>query len=272
MAKNKLLIFISTLVLVGMIAGCSAPSAPGTGLSGTITIAGSTTVQPLADKWASDFMSLNKGVTVTVNGGGTGVGIKSANDGTIDIGTASRELTSSDPALVKYELCRDAIALVVAPSNKVAGLTKQQVIDIFSGKVTNWSQIGGDDKRIDVVAREEGSGTRTAFQDLVMGKTQIVNTAILQSSNGAIKTTLAADPNAIGFLSLGYIDKSVKPLSIDGVTATEANALNGTYPIVRPLYFLTKQPAIGLVKTFIDYCTGPEGQKVVVVDGYIPLK
>jgi phosphate transport system substrate-binding protein len=271
--KNRLLVLTWTLALVASVMfGCSAASTGGSGLSQTITIAGSTTVQPLADKWASDFMNLNKGVTVTVNGGGTGVGITSAYNGSVDIGTASRELTSNDPPLVKYELCRDVIVLVVSPSNKVDGLTKQQVVDIFSGKITNWNQVGGDNKRIDVAAREEGSGTRTAFQDLVMGNAQITNTAILQSSNGALRMVVSTDPNAITFLSVGYVDKSLKSLSIDGILATDTNAQNGTYPIVRGLYFLTKLPATGLVKSFIDYCMGPDGQRIVEEEGYLPLK
>jgi phosphate transport system substrate-binding protein len=253
------------LVATFLLVGCSS------NITGTITESGSTTVQPLAEKLAGAFKAKNPDVNVVIQGGGTAVGIKAANDGTADIGAASRELTASDPTLVKHLLARDGIAIIVPRSNPVTNLTKDQVIAIFSGNITNWSQVGGPNKSIDVVAREEGSGTRTAFQDLVMGKTLIKADAILQSSNGAIKTAVSNDPKAIGFLSLGYIDSSVKALAMNGVPATEENAKNGTYPVVRPLYFLTKTQPTGVVKDFIDFCTGPNGQKIVAEEGYITI-
>jgi len=254
------------LVATFLLVGCSS------NITGTITESGSTTVQPLAEKLAGAFKAKNPEVNVVIQGGGTAVGIKAANDGTVDIGAASRELTASDPTLVKHLLARDGIAIIVPASNPVTNLTKDQVIAIFSGNITNWSQVGGPNKPIDVVAREEGSGTRTAFQDLVMGKVLIKADAILQSSNGAIKTAVSGDPQAVGFLSLGYLDSSVKALAMNGVPATEENAKNGTYPVVRPLYFLTKQQPTGIVKDFIDFCTGPDGQKIVAEEGYITIK
>jgi len=254
------------LVATFLLVGCSS------NIIGTITESGSTTVQPLAEKLAGAFKAKNPDVNVVIQGGGTAVGIKAANDGTVDIGAASRELTASDPTLVKHLLARDGIAIIVHSSNPVTGLTKEQVRDIYAGNITNWSQVGGANKSIDVVAREEGSGTRTAFQDLVMGKTLIKADAILQSSNGAIKTAVSNDPKAIGFLSLGYIDSSVKALAINGVPATEENAKSGSYPIVRPLYFLTKTQPTGVVRDFIDFCTGTDGQKIVAEEGYITIE
>jgi phosphate transport system substrate-binding protein len=253
------------LVATFLLVGCSS------NITGTITESGSTTVQPLAEKLAGNFTANNPDVKIVIQGGGTAVGIKAADDGTVDIGAASRELTASDPTLVKHLLARDGIAIIVPPSNPVTNLTKDQVIAIFSGNITNWSQVGGQNKSIDVVAREEGSGTRTAFQDLVMGTTLIKADAILQSSNGALKIAVSSDPQAVGFLSIGYIDSSVKALAMNGVPATEENAKNGTYPVVRPLYFLTKTQPIGIVKDFIDFCTGPDGQKIVAEEGYIAI-
>jgi phosphate transport system substrate-binding protein len=254
------------LVAAFTLSGCSS------GSLGTITENGSTTVQPLAEKLAGAFKAKNPDVNVVIQGGGSAVGIKSVNNGTVDIGAASRELTADDPPLVKHLLARDGIAIIVHPSNPVTNLTKEQVRDIFSGNITNWSQVGGQNKSIDVVAREEGSGTRTAFQDLVMGKALIKSDATLQNSNGFLKTSVSLDPQAIGFLSMGYVDSSVKALAINGVAATEENAKNGTYPVVRPLYFLTKQQPTGLVKDFIDFCTGTEGQKIVAEEGYITVE
>jgi phosphate transport system substrate-binding protein len=143
------------------------------------------------------------------------------------------------------------------------------VRDIYAGNITNWSEVGGDDHNIVVVAREEGSGTRTAFEDLVMKGVLITEDAILQISNGNVRTAASTTPYSIGFLSLGYVDSSVKSLAIDGVAGTVENAKNGTYPIIRPLYFLTKEEPTGAVKNFIDFCLGAEGQDIVEDEGYI---
>jgi phosphate transport system substrate-binding protein len=274
------------LVMVFILAGCSStPSTPGTPasgaaveLTGTITESGSTTVQPLAEKLAAAFTAQNPRVKITIQGGGTGVGIKAASDGTVDIGAASRELTGDDPALVKFSLARDGIAIIVNPANPLNNLTKKQIIDIFSGKITNWSQVGGQNREIHVAAREEGSGTRTAFQDLVMGKdaggqaVNIVKSAILQSSSGAIVQVVKSDAQAISFDSFGYVTGTVKALSVDGVTATEANAQSGTYPVVRPLYFLTKTQPAGLVKAFLDFCSGSAARNIISGEGYIAIE
>lgn len=217
-------------------------------------------------------MSKNQDVQITIQGGGSSVGVKSADEGTVDIGAASREIKDSEPKLVKHLLAKDGIAIVCHPDNSISGLTKEQVKEIYAGQITKWSEVGGPDQEIHVVAREEGSGTRTAFEEMVMGKDLIINTAILQPSNGALRTTVSSDAQAIGFISFGYIDNTVKALSIDGVAATTENALNGTYPIVRPLYFLTKEQPAGIVKEFIDYCLGTEGQKIAEEEGYIPVK
>jgi phosphate transport system substrate-binding protein len=247
-------------------------------LSGTINEAGSTTVQPLAEKLANAFTAANPNVKIVIQGGGTSVGIKSANDGTVDIGAASRELTKDDPALQTFLLARDGIAIIIHPTNTVNDLTKEQVRDIFSGTITNWKDVGGADKEIHVVAREEGSGTRTAFQEMVMGKdaagnaVNIVKNAILQSSSGAIMQVIKGDPQSISFDSFGYVDSSVKALSIGGVAATSDNAKTGKYPVVRPLYFLTKNAPTGLIKTFLDYCQGQDAQKMITAEGYISVK
>jgi phosphate transport system substrate-binding protein len=272
------LVVVLAIALVGCSQATTAPTSSPTGsststLSGTITEAGSTTVQPLAEEVAAAFMAKYPDVKVIIQGGGSGVGVKSAADGTVDIGAASRELTAEEKnmGIVEYVLAKDGIAIVANPSQTVSNLTKAQVKDIFSGKITNWSEVGGADKAINVVAREEGSGTRAAFEEMVMGKDAVITaTAILQPSNGAVRTTVAGDPDAIAFLSFGYLDSSVKAFSIGGIAATEANAKNGTYPIIRPLLFLTKGQPTGLTKAFIDFTLSPEGQAIVAKD-YIPV-
>jgi phosphate transport system substrate-binding protein len=293
------LIIASLMIIVLMFAGCNNNSTTPTDhttatttvtatstvtttsipdLSGNITESGSTTVQPLAEKLAAAFMAAHPKVKVTIQGGGSGVGIKAANDGTVDIGAASRELTKDDPQLNTILLARDGIAIIVNPANPVSGLTKTQVRDIFAGNITNWKEVGGPDKEIHVAAREEGSGTRTAFQEMVMGKDtsgnaiNISKTAILQSSSGAILQVVKGDAQAISFDSFGYVDASVKALAIDNVNATAENAKNGTYPIVRPLYFLTKNQPAGLVKEFLDFCRSSEAQQIIGKEGYVTVQ
>jgi phosphate transport system substrate-binding protein len=246
------------------------------GLSGSISITGSTTVQPLAEKLAEDFMAKNPDVEIEVTGGGSSVGVKAAAQGTADIGNASREIKPEElaefPNLKVHVIARDGIAIVVHPDTAVSGLTVEQVRDIFSGKITNWNEVGGADAAIIVASREEGSGTRDAFQEMVMGEALITENAILQQSNGALRTTVANTPNSIAYLSFGYLDESVKVLPLDGVEATEENASNGTYPVVRPLNMLTNGEPEGVVKAFLDFVLGPEGQAIVRAEGYIPVK
>ncbi len=242
------------------------------GSSQTISTAGSTTVQPIAEKLAGAFQGQNPDVEITIQGGGSSVGVKSSADGTVDIGAASRELKDSEPDLVTHLLAKDGIAIVCHPSNSIQELSMEEVKDIFSGSITNWSQVGGPDEQIDIVAREQGSGTRAAFEEMVMGEEmQISDQSVLQPSNGAVRTTVAGDERAIGFLSFGYLDSSVKSVSVDGVEGTVENALNGSYPIVRPLYFLTAEQPQGIVKEFIDFCLSAEGQALVEEEGYIPV-
>jgi phosphate transport system substrate-binding protein len=204
-------------------------------------------------------MSLNPNVKITISGGGSGAGIKAAQTGTSDIGAASRELKTEEiGTVVETVIAKDAIAIAVNPSLGITNLTIAQIRDIFAGNITNWSEVGGPNKTINVVAREEGSGTRGAFEEIVMGDAVITASAILQNSNGALRTTVAGDSYAIGFLSLGYVDSSVKALDVDGVAATVENTKNGSYSIVRPFLFLTQEEPTGLVKAFIDWVLTPK--------------
>ncbi len=273
-------ILISMLVLTMLFTACgqggSQASGPA-GPAGQISVAGSTTVQPLAEKLAESYSAANPQIQIDVQGGGTSVGVKSAGEGAVDVGTASRELAAEEkaqyPDLQVYEIALDGIAVVVNPDVPVADLTKEQVRDIFSGKTTNWKELGGPDKPILVVSREEGSGTRGAFEELVMDKeSPIVATAILQPSNGAIRTTVSTTPDSIGYLSFGYLDNTVRALKIGGVEATEANVVDKTYPISRPLLMLTRGEPTGAVKAWLDWILSPDGQKIVGQEGYVPVR
>jgi phosphate transport system substrate-binding protein len=296
--NNRLSLVLTGLLVLAMLAtavGCQAtptaaptetpttsapnpePTSASTELSGEITEAGSTTVQPLAEKLAEAFSAKHPKVQITVQGGGSSVGVKSAGQGTVDVGAASREIKDSEkqeyPDLKIFTIARDGIAIVVYPDVPVNGLTKEQVRNIFAGEITNWKDVGGPDKPIVVVSREEGSGTRAAFEEMVMGKEgpPIVDTAILQPSNGALRTTVSTTPDSIGFLSFGYLDESVKAIAVDEVEATAENAASGAYPVVRPLNMLTNGEPGGVVNAWLDFILSDEGQQVVAEE-YIPVK
>ncbi len=270
-------VWLWLLVAMLVVSGCGGSAGTPSEGRTVITEAGSTTVQPLAERLAESFMAEHPEVEIIVQGGGSSVGVKAAGEGTVDVGAASREIKASElesyPDLQVFVIARDGIAVVVHPDVSVETLTTAQVRGIFSGQITNWQEVGGDDRPIIIVAREEGSGTRAAFEELVMGEAATISErAILQPSNGAVRTTVATTPDAIGFLSFGYLGDGVKAVAVDGVAATEANAANGRYPLVRPLNLLTKGEPQGAVKAWLDFILGEEGQAIVAEEGYIPVR
>lgn len=278
-AKVKIFSLVAVFLLVGLLAGCGGrqqtgeEKGGGKALSGSITIAGSTSIQPLSEELANAFMQKNPDVKITVAGGGSAVGIKSAQDGTADIGACSRELKPEEKGKVRETIiAKDGIAVVVNSRNRVHALTLDQIKKIFAGQITNWKDVGGNNAPINVFTREEGSGTRGAFEEMVMGKdTKITTKAGVQNATGAIRTAVAGDPNAIGYMSLGDMDTSVKAVSVDGVTPSAESVLDGSYKISRPFIYLTRGEPQGVVKAFIDFVLGPEGQKIIG-EKFIALK
>ncbi len=261
------------------------PPAPSeVGLSGQLQLAGSTTVQPLAEKLAEAFMAMNPDLVIEIQGGGSSVGVTSASEGTVDIGNASRAIKDSEmeefPNLQVFTIAYDGIAVVTHPDTQLATLSVEQVRDIFAGEITNFSEVGGPDAPITVVSREEGSGTRAAFEELVMeykdaaGESQakvITEKALLQQSNGQVRTTVSTTPNSIGYLSFGFLDDSTRGVPIDGVEPSVANVKNGSYPIFRPLNMLTNGEPNDLAKAFLDFILSEDGQAIVAED-YITVK
>ena len=247
----------------------------GTATADEILVGGSTTVQPLAELLAESYESTHNGVTIIVQGGGSSVGVKSVGNGTADIGMASREIKDSEyeenPGIVAHTIARDGIAIVTCPGSGVDDLSMDQVRNIFAGNITNWSQVGGSNDVITVVAREEGSGTRAAFEEMVMGDELIGLDAILQPSNGAVRTTVANTPGSIAFLSFGYLDSSTSPIGVDGVMPTADNAANGSYPVVRPLNMVTQGQPSGSIADWLNFIMSSEGQEIVASEGYLPV-
>jgi phosphate transport system substrate-binding protein len=255
------------------------PALSQAGLSGQLQLAGSTTVQPLAEKLAEAFMAMNPDLVIEIQGGGSSVGVTSAGEGTVDIGNASRAVKDSEmeefPNLQVFTIAYDGIAVVTHPDTQLATLSVEQVRDIFAGEITNFSEVGGPDAPIAVVSREEGSGTRAAFEELVMeaGEEEKVITekALLQQSNGQVRTTVATTPNSIGYLSFGFLDESTRGVPIDGVEPSVANVKGGDYPIFRPLNMLTNGPPNELAQAFLDFVLSGEGQAIVAED-YITVE
>ncbi len=245
-----------------------------------VVLEGSTTVLPIAQRAAEVFMDAHKDADLSVRGGGSGVGIASILDGSCDIADASRSI---EPAEIKEGkkrgknilptvIAMDGIAPIVNPSNPVRGLTKEQIRDIYTGKYSNWSEVGGPDEKIVVVSRDSSSGTFEAFTELVLNKEKVRPDAILQASNQAVATTVSGAPGAIGYVGLGYLSPRLKALAVDGVVASKATVHSRKYPVSRPLYMYTNGRPKGVVRRFLDFVRSKEGQKIVEEEGFVALK
>lgn len=257
-------------------------SAPGalTGTSkGRLTITGSTTVLPIAQAWAEAFMAANKEADVQISGGGSGVGVQATGEKTAMIGMASREVSASEmtkyPSLVITPIARDGLSIIVNPQNKIETITLSQIRGIYNGTITNWKDVGGADLPIVVIGRDSASGTRDFIASAVMQKDNFTASALEKNSNGAIETAVSTTPGAIGYVGLGYAEKSVKALSITkngaAVVPSVATVVDGTYPISRQLYMLTSGPATGIAQDFLNYALSQEGQKVVEDQGFVRI-
>ncbi|WP_026895176.1 phosphate ABC transporter substrate-binding protein [Clostridiisalibacter paucivorans] len=252
------------------------------GLEGTISIAGSTSVTPLAEKLAAAFMEANPNVKIDVQGIGSSAGVKASNEGAADIGMASRNLKEAEKewGLTEHIIAYDGIAVVVHPSNDVEGLDKEMITKIFKGEIKNWKEVGGKDDEILVVSREAGSGTRGAFEGIMDleeknddGKkiSAVRQDALIAEGNGAVRQNIAGKENAIGYISLSYMNESVKGVKVEGVEPTVEKILAGEYKVSRPFLMLTKGDMNQLVKAYMDFVMSDEGQEIVSEKG-IPVK
>ena len=270
-------ILAALLLLCGMgTAFAAAPSAPldaFKGQKGVIDIAGGTAHIPVMKGAAKQIMEANPDVRITVAGGGSGVGVQKVGEGIVQIGNTGRALKPAEVekyGLVSFPFAIDGVAVSVNPANKVVGLTKAQIKDIFSGKIANWKDVGGADAAISLYVREDGSGTRETFEERAMDKGTSAAGANVVNSNGAMKTAISQDPNAIGYVGIGHLDKSIKGVSVDGMAPSQENAASGQYTVTRLLYMNTKGEPQGITRGFVDYIFTPVGQEIVSRAGYIP--
>lgn len=268
-----------TLFLMAILSACGNSTDEGEESvnkgTATVSISGSTSVGPLAEKMAEKYKKTSD-TKIEINQIGSSAGITNAVNGVSEIGMSSRDLKEEEKksGLVETIIAYDGIVVVTHPSNKVKNLTLEQVRAIFTGEITNWKELGGDDMEIVVVSREDGSGSRDAFQEIVgYSSGELVRSAIIASGNGNIKTTVAGNKHAVGFISFEYIDTSISTVDINGVEATAKNVLQQKYSLARPFLFVHKQEQLSDAgKQFIDYILSPDGQAIVAETGAIPIQ
>lgn len=286
--------FAKTFIVVLIIASLFALSACGTKsqesqtpsqsstsqeLSGNITIAGSTALQPLVEQAAKLFMEKYPNVSITVQGGGSGTGLTQVVQGAIDIGNSdifAEEKLDPNIAkqLVDHQVAKVGFAVVVNKEVTVDNLTQQQLIDIFTGKITNWKEVGGPDMKIVIINRPTSSGTRATFKKVVLkGQEEAQGIALTEDSSGAVRKAVADTKGAISYLALSYVDNSVKALKYEGVEPTVQNIIDGKYPIWSYEHMYTKGEPKGAVKAFLDFMLSDEVQKNLIPKlGFIPVK
>jgi len=273
---NKMKIVILAAALLSIIVAVRPASAG----SGSITIKGSTTVLPIAQRTAEEFMDKNSAINISVQGGGSSVGIASIIDETTDIGDASRPIKDKELARAVSNgaspkanvVAMDGIAVIVNPSNNITAMTKQQIKDIYTGNMSSWADVGSNSGKIVIVGRDSASGTFEAFTEKALNKQKTRPDALLQASNQAVAQVVGSAPGAIGYIGLGYITNKVKPVTVNGIECTKVNVLSGKYPLARPLFMYTNGAPSGAVKEYLDFILSAEGQKLVEEEGFVGLK
>lgn len=264
MKKNTKIIIIIVISIIAL-AGILFVNGGSNSGSTTIDVFGSTSVQPVAEKLAETYQSKHQNVKLNVQDGRSSVGMKSAQNGTADIGTVFKELKDDEKkGLTEFTLGQDGIVIAVNTANGVNDLSKEQLKDIYSGKITNWKEVGDSNAPIHLITREEGSGTLYAFKSIVLGKnTKMKSDAVFQSSTEAVKQSVKQDPDAIGFVSYAHMGDDVKSLSIGGISPEYKTIADGSYELQRSFILLVKRTLNGDVKEFIDWIMSAEGTKIL---------
>lgn len=251
----------------------------GSAFAGNVVIKGSTTVLPIAQAAAEEFMKMNPGVNISVSGGGSGNGIKAIIDGSCDIADASRFIKDKEIKLahengvlpVPHRVALDCVVPVVHPTNPLKNITLDQLKAIYTGEVKNWKEIGGPDKSIVVVSRDTSSGTYEVWHKIALKKERVTPKALLQASNGAVAQLVSKNEFAIGYVGIGYLNDELKALTVDGVEANPDTALDGSFPISRALFMFTNGWPKGDTLSFINYIVSPTGQALAQQEGFVPI-
>ena len=276
MLNKKIATLLMGTMLIGSLAvGCGSSDGSGSQDSNKVTVSGSTSVGPVVEVLGEDFSAKNEGISVEVQQIGSSAGIKNAIEGTSQIGMASRDLKDEEKAsgLKETQIAIDGIAVITNKNNEVKDLTLEQVKDIYTGKITNWKEVGGKDAPIVVVSREDGSGTRDGFQENVgFESEELTKDAQISDGSGNIKSIVEGNENSIGYISFGYVDDKVNALTIDGVELTVENVKDNKYAIARPFLLVNKEDKISEEGTkFIEFILSEEGQKIVEDKGFISI-
>lgn len=279
--KKIMAIFVATVVMLGSFTACGGNADGGntdsenanTQLSGTVTLAGSTSMEKLANALSEGFMTANPGVTVQVEFNGSSAGVEQMLNGTVEIGNASRNLKDSElvEGAIENVVAIDGIAVIVDTTNTISDITREKLVKIYTGEINNWTELGGKDQPIVVIGREAGSGTRGAFEELLEIEDMCVYAQELDST-GTVMANVAATPGAIGYVSLDVLDDSVVAVGINGVVASEENIVAGTYSLSRPFVMATKGEIANqseLVQAFFEYIASEEGQTIIKQVGLI---
>ena len=276
--------FLGLALLMIALVGCGkSPTNPGAkapeqgaGDNKSITLVGSDSMQNVTFELAEAFQAENEGVSVEVNGGGSGASFEPVRNEIAQLGLVSRELKEEEKDLTATTIGKDGIAVVVNPNNPVIDLTIEQIAKIYAGEITNWKDVGGKDQKITVIAREAGSGTTGAFEDIVMKtiEKEIAPSVLRINQSEGIRSTVAKDESAIGYFSLYIANETVHALSVEGVKATAEDVKNGTYKLQRPFNFtyLGTEPKDPLAKKFLDFTLSDKGQEIVTEHGLIIVK
>ncbi|MGL5296354.1 MAG: phosphate ABC transporter substrate-binding protein [Culicoidibacterales bacterium] len=268
--KKIMGILAMAVLSVGLVAcGGSSDSAEPT----TVTFSGSSSVNILMEDMEPAFEETNETIDLKVSASGSSDGIKAAQEGTVDFGMSSRDLKAEEKSGVNEEtIALDGIAVVVNPNNPVQDLTLEQIASIYRGEITNWNEVGGEDLPISVVARESASGTRGAFEEILGIKDEMTTSATEFNGTGGVKSEIAQNPNAIGYISLGGLDDTVKSVSVDGAEATVEAIQAGEYAIARPFILIYQEDTLtDSAKTFLDWALSTEGQEIVAEAGFISV-
>lgn len=257
MDKNKKYIMFSLIICFG-----SLMLFQGNANSEEVNIVGSTSIQPLCEDLVEEYKKNRPNTKINVQGGGSNMAIKCVGANVCDIGMCSKELNNCYN-FTQYELGREGIVVAINPSNNVSNLTADEIKEIFSGNITNWNQLGDENKEINVFVREQGSGTLDTFKTIIMHETSILNEAIVLNSQGSIKQSIEQDPASIGIVSFSYLDENIKALSIDGVYPTNETIKNESYLLQRPFSLLINDDSNNQTKEFLNWLESNEAKEIL---------